>query len=402
MGPVTAGAMPASTVPTVAMQADPAEASALPDTSSSSTAATSPTRKPDDDDDDDKTLDLPLWVSTMNLFVYICGVATFFHKKEGWDATDSIYFVVTSITTVGFGDLMPSGGYQWLFSVILIFLGIAIVGNFVASIHRSLTIFTIKVIHILNQRDLMKRGFPVFPEVQRKPEPLDPAAPKRRRLNREQIDALKNDKYSLYELVGLSLYLSGKAPTCKPANPVRLIENYPDYAAIDVHMEGTNPSAPSHSSEQPESTVAPGAKHSDCVVIDVAMEGRNPSGVAPSRQPESPVAPGAKHLDYVVIDIDMEETNCSGVAPSQEPDSAVALGAERLDYTAIDIDMEETNCSGVAPSREPDIPVTPRAKRSHCVVIDVEMEGANSDTRSPVPPTPWIQNSVVIDMEGPG
>ncbi len=73
------------------------------------------------------------------------------------------------------------------------------VANFVASIHRSLTILTIKAIHILHQRDLMKRGIPVFQEeAQRKTELLDPDAPKRRRPTREQIDNLKNDRYSFF------------------------------------------------------------------------------------------------------------------------------------------------------------------------------------------------------------
>ena len=192
------------------------------------------------------------------------------------------------------------------------------VANFVASMHRSLKILTIKAIHILHQRDLIRRGSPVFQEeTQRKPELLDPDAPKRRRPTKEQVDNLKNDRYSFFELLALGLYLSGDVPTWEPVYPIRL-------------------------SSMP----------SDSVVNDIDKEETDISGVVPSREPQSPSTLTAKRPDSVVIDIDMEETTLSGVAaPSREPESAV------VDSVVIDIDIERTNFDTEIPL--PNIPWLP-------------------------------------------
>ena len=250
--------------------------------------------------------------------------------REGWDATDSVYFVVTSITTVGFGDLMPSGGGQWCLFVILLFLGIAVGANFVASMNRSLSILAIKIIHMFNQRDLRRRGFLLSQKVQRKTE--FPARPKRRRLTTEQLDALKQNKYSFWELDALSRYLRGEDPSREPV-------------AISYMY-----------------------RHLDRGVINTNMYVTNLSEVEPSQEPESPVTLSPERLDCVVID--MEGTNLSEVEPSQEPESPVTLGRERSDYVVIDIDMMDGTNSD---AKSPEVSPTPSLPSS--VIIDIDRPG---------------------------
>ena len=46
-----------------------------------------------------------IWVYTVA--VVLLG-AVIYHQLEGWDWLDSIYFVVITITTIGYGDLVPT------------------------------------------------------------------------------------------------------------------------------------------------------------------------------------------------------------------------------------------------------------------------------------------------------
>lgn len=53
----------------------------------------------------------------------------FYRSVEGWSWTDALYFSVTTMSTVGLGDLSPQTQLGKLFTVIYIFVG---VGVFVA------------------------------------------------------------------------------------------------------------------------------------------------------------------------------------------------------------------------------------------------------------------------------
>ena len=54
---------------------------------------------------------------------------TFYRTVEGWSWTDSLYFSVTTMSTVGLGDLSPVTPFGKIFTVFYIFAG---VGVFVA------------------------------------------------------------------------------------------------------------------------------------------------------------------------------------------------------------------------------------------------------------------------------
>ncbi|NYZ77885.1 two pore domain potassium channel family protein [Candidatus Micrarchaeota archaeon] len=54
------------------------------------------------------------------------GGAIVYHELEHWRWIDSLYFAAVTITTVGFGDHVPSTDLGKLFTIIYMFAGIAV------------------------------------------------------------------------------------------------------------------------------------------------------------------------------------------------------------------------------------------------------------------------------------
>ena len=50
---------------------------------------------------------------------------------EGWSWVDAFYFSAIAVTTVGFGDLVPTTNASKLFTVLYVFTGIAIITTYV-------------------------------------------------------------------------------------------------------------------------------------------------------------------------------------------------------------------------------------------------------------------------------
>lgn len=62
----------------------------------------------------------------------------FYHSIEGWRWLDSLYFSVTTLTTVGFGDLAPQTDMGKIFTIIYLFVGIGIILGFINAVaHHS-------------------------------------------------------------------------------------------------------------------------------------------------------------------------------------------------------------------------------------------------------------------------
>ncbi len=68
----------------------------------------------------------------------ITGGAYTYHFSEGWPLLDSFYFVVVTITTIGYGDLVPSTSVGKLFTMFFSFFGIAMAFYFVGVIGTNL------------------------------------------------------------------------------------------------------------------------------------------------------------------------------------------------------------------------------------------------------------------------
>ena len=58
----------------------------------------------------------------------------FYHRIENWSWLNSLYFSVTTLSTVGYGDLSPSTDLGKVFTIIYIFTGIGVVLSFVSSV----------------------------------------------------------------------------------------------------------------------------------------------------------------------------------------------------------------------------------------------------------------------------
>ena len=63
------------------------------------------------------------------IFVLISGMI-FYHTAEGWTWLDSLYFSVTTLTTVGLGDLSPKTDAGKAFTIVYILVGLGILAGF--------------------------------------------------------------------------------------------------------------------------------------------------------------------------------------------------------------------------------------------------------------------------------
>ena len=58
----------------------------------------------------------------------LAGSTVFFHYQEGWTWIDSWFFTVTTVSTVGYGNLVPATDLGKLVTTGLIFCGIGLFG----------------------------------------------------------------------------------------------------------------------------------------------------------------------------------------------------------------------------------------------------------------------------------
>jgi voltage-gated potassium channel len=60
----------------------------------------------------------------------LCGGALFFHKIEHWSWLNSFYFCTITLTTVGYGDFVPTTDAGKLFYIFYVLAGIGIIATF--------------------------------------------------------------------------------------------------------------------------------------------------------------------------------------------------------------------------------------------------------------------------------
>lgn len=64
----------------------------------------------------------------IGVIILIITIGTvFFHFVEGWSWLDSYFFTVVTLTTVGYGTLVPATAVGKIATTVLIFFGLAIV-----------------------------------------------------------------------------------------------------------------------------------------------------------------------------------------------------------------------------------------------------------------------------------
>lgn len=69
------------------------------------------------------------------LVIIILIFGTIFYRNiEHWSWLNSLYFSVTTLSTVGYGDLTPTTNFGKIFTIIYIFTGIGIILSFVSAV----------------------------------------------------------------------------------------------------------------------------------------------------------------------------------------------------------------------------------------------------------------------------
>jgi hypothetical protein len=58
---------------------------------------------------------------------------TFYWAAEDWTVTESLYFSVVSLTTVGYGDLVPTTDESRLFTALYLILGVGLLMGFITA-----------------------------------------------------------------------------------------------------------------------------------------------------------------------------------------------------------------------------------------------------------------------------
>src|SRR5919202_1239421 len=68
------------------------------------------------------------------VFFTLLSGTIFYSLQEGWSVVDAFYFSVTTLTTVGLGDLAPTTTIGKLFTILYIFVGLGLVAAFITTL----------------------------------------------------------------------------------------------------------------------------------------------------------------------------------------------------------------------------------------------------------------------------
>ena len=71
------------------------------------------------------------------VLVTLVGGTIFYSLEEGWSVVDPFYFSVTTLITVGLGDLAPKTTIGKLLTVVYIFAGIGIILGFIDTVAKE-------------------------------------------------------------------------------------------------------------------------------------------------------------------------------------------------------------------------------------------------------------------------
>ena len=83
------------------------------------------TRPLSEERDTRRRLRVSLYLAIIALTALVTSGTVIFRHLEGWSWISSFYFTVSTLTTVGYGDLVPTNEWSRLFTALFIVAGVA-------------------------------------------------------------------------------------------------------------------------------------------------------------------------------------------------------------------------------------------------------------------------------------
>jgi voltage-gated potassium channel len=120
-----------------------------------------------------------IFAVSLILILHLVGVIAYAYL-EGWNWVDSVYFVSSTITTVGYGEIVPTTVESKLFTTIFMWAGI------------SVGFYLIFMIARYRESKLDTRLFSFLSRFSKKPGPIIPEKPGHRMHNESEIRAMVN------------------------------------------------------------------------------------------------------------------------------------------------------------------------------------------------------------------
>lgn len=77
-------------------------------------------------------------ISIIFFILVILAGSVVYHKLEGWNTIDSVYFVSVTVTTIGYGDLYPTTEASKIFTIFFSYFGVAFALYYLALINHFL------------------------------------------------------------------------------------------------------------------------------------------------------------------------------------------------------------------------------------------------------------------------
>jgi len=68
------------------------------------------------------------------LFLFLFGIARFLFRDENWTFIETIYYIVITSTTIGYGDDYPISDHERLLAVVYILVAVGVMGEFLGKI----------------------------------------------------------------------------------------------------------------------------------------------------------------------------------------------------------------------------------------------------------------------------
>jgi hypothetical protein len=76
-------------------------------------------------------------LATLVLLQLLAGTV-FYTLNEGWRWLDALYFSVTTLATVGLGDLAPATDAGKVFTIVFVFTGVGLLATFISMLARHM------------------------------------------------------------------------------------------------------------------------------------------------------------------------------------------------------------------------------------------------------------------------